>query len=99
MKSTLKRVNTNGVSEQLEYDIMLRLHMVWQGLRTPTPQDRLYVERCWGLKAANGQLNQVYNNFQENKIRRLNHNRNKKEKKERIQNLDCNIVDIEFIVL
>lgn len=43
---TIYKEFVNDVSEQLEYDIMLRLHMVLQGLRPPTPQDRLYFERC-----------------------------------------------------
>jgi len=90
---TIYKEFVNDVSEQLEYDMMLRLYMVWQSLRPPTPLDRLYFERCWGMKAANGELKRVCNNLQGNKNRTLNRNKNKKETKKRIKNLDCNIAD------
>jgi hypothetical protein len=91
---TIYKEFVNDVSERLENDIRLRLHLVWQNLRPPTPQDRIYFERCWGLKAANKNLNRVYNILQKKK-RNLNHNsKNKKEEKDFIKILDCNIVDV-----
>ncbi len=84
----------NDISEELEHDITLRLHLVWQNLRPPTPQDRLYIEWCWGARAANRKLNRVYNIFRENKKGNLNHNKNKKEKEDLIKSLDCNIIDV-----
>jgi hypothetical protein len=80
----------NDISDLLENDIMLRLNLVWKHLRPPTAQERLYFEWCWG-RSADGKLNNVYNIFQVNK-KKFNHD--KKQWKDLVNHLDCNIVDM-----
>jgi hypothetical protein len=69
---------------------MLRLNLVWKNLRPPTAQERLYFEWCWGRRDANGKLNRVYEIF---KVNKANPDHNRKEWKDLIGNLDCNISD------
>jgi hypothetical protein len=79
----------------LEHDIMLRLFIVWQNIRKPTPMERLYQEYCWGKRSANGRMNRVCKALEEN---REKHNvvRPRSDIKERakqyINSLDYNIV-------
>jgi len=45
------------------------LHLKWQNLRLPRPQERIYYESCWGDRNANGHLIRVYQNFEGNEIK------------------------------
>lgn len=53
-------------SQLLEDTVMMYLHLKWQNLRRPRPQERIYYESCWGDRNANGHLIRVNQNFEGN---------------------------------
>jgi hypothetical protein len=78
-------------SELLDDTIMIRLHLVWQNIRKPTPMERLYEEGCWGKRSANGRMNRVCKTLEENR-KRIGKRRLKEQTTELIECLDSSIV-------
>jgi hypothetical protein len=87
---TLWKEFIKEISDLFDGDIRIRLILLWKHLRPPTAQDRLHFEWCWGPNA-NGTLIDVYNIFQVNMKKKLDHN--KKYWKNLVGDFDCNIVD------
>jgi hypothetical protein len=78
-------------SQLLENAIMMNLHLKWQNLRPPRPQERIYYEWCWGHRNADGHLNRVYQDYKRNK--KIASKRDRQQIKELIEDLDYNIID------
>jgi hypothetical protein len=79
----------------LEHDIMLRLFIVWQNIRKPTPMERLHQEYCWGKRSADGRIKRVCKALEENREKRnlVRSNYDIKERaKHHINLLDYNLV-------
>ena len=78
----------------LEETVMMELHLKWQNLRRPRPLERIYYEKCWGDRNANGHLIRVYQNFEENE--KKSNARYRQEIEDLLYSLDCNLHQ-EFI--
>jgi hypothetical protein len=79
----------------LEHDIMLRLFIVWQNIRKPTPMERLYQEYCWGKRSADGRIKRVCKALEGNREKQnlVRSNYDIKERaKHHINLLDYNLV-------
>ena len=79
-------------SELLEDIIMLRLHVIWQNIRKPTPMERLYDEYCWGERTVNGRMNRVCETLEENRKNCIGKKHLEEQAKQLIESLDYNIV-------
>lgn len=78
-------------SQIVEHDMTLRLHIVWQNLRRPKPEERLYEEICWGQRSIDGRMERAFSTLEKN--RKLMGKRQLEEQaKKLIEALDYNIV-------